>query len=366
MKQTSQIGSLIAASPRRLVVVLTVMAALLVPAAVAWACNPSPGMKTDKLSYEKGETMIVSGHYFSTKDKNAVTLRTDPAGAAGGPVAVRKTGTFRTQMAAPNRPGSYTLLATSSNGSPSARTTFEVASPSSTEPPSGGTNNPQRFREPSIQSSPAGTTTRSPAGSDERSSQPINVFVIPQPARARTTGGGTTGTTRGGGSSAGGSSGGFQGGEAARTRTTGGGSSAGGSGGGSDGGSGSGGSGGGNSGDGGAASGSERGVILDAAGRPVFVDSLAPADRRAGGAGRTTTAADGSAGQGPSERAATGDLWSGFRSGKAPSLLDAGDGSPDDGGSGASIGLALLGLGLVGLLSALAVAEVRRRRALAG
>jgi hypothetical protein len=335
------------------------MAALLVPAAVAWACNPQPRVGTDKLSYKPGDRMNVSGSFFSPRA--TIRISTEPSGPSGTETATQA-GTFQRTFNAPDDPGSYTLLA-SANGGTAARTTFEVVSPSSTQPPSGGTNNPPRYSEPRIQSSPAGTTTRSPAGSDERSSQPINVFVIPQPARARTTGGGTT---RGGGSSAGGSSGGFQGGEAARTRTTGGGSSAGGSGGGSDGGSGSGGSGGGNSGDGGAASGSERGVILDAAGRPVFVDSLAPADRRAGGAGRTTTAADGSAGQGPSERAATGDLWSGFRSGKAPSLLDAGDGSPDDGGSGASIGLALLGLGLVGLLSALAVAEVRRRRALAG
>jgi hypothetical protein len=160
----------------------------------------------------------------------------------------------------------------------------------------------------------------------------------------------------------------FQSAPAPAPRTTGGGSFAGSSGG-SDGGGGSGssGSGGGTNGDGGAASGREDGGVTRVpAGRSVFVGSLAPADRRAGGAGRTTTAAEQPAGRGgPSERAATGDLWGGFRSGKTPSLVP-GDGSADDGGSGASIGLGLLGLGLVGLLSALAVAQVRRRRALAG
>lgn len=345
-------------SPRRLLAVLAAVSAMLVPAAVAWACNPSPSMKTDKLSYEKGETMTVSGRYFSTAKSNAVTLTTDPAGAAGGPVPVRKTGTFRTKMAVPNRAGSYTLLATSSNGSPAARTTFEVASPTPAEAPP-QENAPMEFNEPGVERSPAGVTvirriprgtdtppTGSPDRSDERSPappadrgssrQPPRVFYQAAPAPART----------GGGSVAGATGGGFDGG----------------------GGSGSA-PGGGNGGGGGTASGSEDGVIRDLTGRTVFVDSLAPADRRAGRAGdggRTTTAAQEPAGRGgPSERAATGDLWGGFRSGKAPSLV-AGEGSPDEGGPGASIGLGLLGLGLVGLLSALAVAEVRRRRALAG
>jgi hypothetical protein len=328
------------------------MAALLVPAAVAWACNPQPRVETDKLSYSPGEQVTVSGRYFSTKKTTdtdpTVTITTDPAGPSAT-VPVTSAGTFQTRLPAPA--GVFTVLATPSNGGPAAPTTAEgVAATALPENPKPGPA-PQ-FGVPAIQSSPPtpdrtsrladrGSTEAKPDRPQRRgggSSQPTrNVFVFESaPSQAR--------TTTGGGSSAGGSAGG-----------------------GSDGGgSAGGGSGGGNSGDGGAASGSERGVISDSAGRPVFVDSLAPADRRVGGAGRTTTAADRSAGQGPSERAATGDLWSGFRSGKAPSLLDAGDGSPDDGGSGASIGLALLGLGLVGLLSALAVAEVRRRRALAG
>ncbi len=358
-------------SPRRLLAVLAVLSALLVPAAVAWACNPSPSVKTDKLSYKEGETMTVSGRYFSTKEtstkqKNAVTLTTDPAGASAGPVTVRRTGTFRTKMATPNRPGSYTLLATSSNGSPAARTTFEVASPATAQPTPAKSIS-REFNVPSVEKAPPagagekapagvtvvvpkGTTPGSPDGSGEpnraapqsarggSAQQPARVFYQSAPASARTAGGGSV---------AGGTGGGFDGG----------------------GGSGSG-SGGGNGGGGGTASGSEDGVIRDLAGRTVFVDSLAPADRRAGragDAGRTTTAAQQPAGRGgPSERAATGDLWGGFRSGKAPSLVE-GDGSADDeGGPGASIGLGLLGLGLVGLLSALAVAEVRRRRALAG
>lgn len=335
MKEKSGTRSLIGMSPARLAVVLTVIAAMLVPAAVAWACNPQGDVRTDQQSYRPGEDMTVSGSWFSSNTN--ITITTDPPGVSAGTTST-SAGTFRTTVAAPSEPGSYALMA--SDGRAPARTTFTVAERTQ---PSGGT---PTFGEPTIDRSPAGVVTRvgqptgSSGGSDPGprpqparagSSEPTTIVLRPAPApAARTTGGG--GSLGGGG--------GFDGG----------------------GGSSGGGSGGGESGAGGAASGTESGVIRVPAGRSVFVDSLAPADRRAGGAGRATTTA---AGRGPSERAATGDLWGGFRSGKAPSLLDAG-GSADDSGPGASIGLALLGLGLVGLLSALAVAEARRRRALAG
>lgn len=68
----------------------------------------------------------------------------------------------------------------------------------------------------------------------------------------------------------------------------------------------------------------------------------------------------------PSERSATSDLWSGFRGGKAPAAAPAvpepvavaGEDSPQ-----MAIGAALLALGLVGLVGAFGVAELRRRRA---
>lgn len=329
-------------SPRRLLAALAVISALLVPAAVAWACNPQPNLGTDQRSYTPGEAMTVSGSWFRANEP--VTIATSPSGPSRDTRAT-SAGTFQEGFAAPRDPGSYVVTASHPGGAP-ARTTFTVTSPSST----GGNPRPE-FVEPTIERSPAGVTIVRPpvetggpgdSRSDSRpqparaarggsAEQPTTIFLQPQPAPARTTGGGSVGGGSGGG-------GGFDGG----------GSSGGGSGG--------------DTGSGGAASGSENGVIRVPAGRSVFVDSLAPADRRAGGAGRATTTA---AGQGPSERAATGDLWGGFRSGKAPSLI-AGGSAEDDSGPGASIGLALLGLGLVGLLSALAVAEARRRRALAG
>lgn len=336
---------LIAMSPRRLLAVLAAISALLVPAAVAWACNPQGDVRPDKLSYAPGEQMTVMGSYFAPN--KTITLTRDPGGPADSTKST-SAGTFQTQFEAPSEPGSYTLLA--SDGRAPARTTFRVASPSSTQPPP-TTNNPPRFEfaEPVIERSRPGSPTPAQPQGDPRG--------VPSDPRPQPGGGGSSEPTTVI----------FQSAPAPGPRTTGGGSVGGGAGGGGfDGGGGSagGGSGGGTGGNGGATSG-ENGVIRVPAARTVFVDSLAPADRRAGGAGRaTTTAADPAAGRQPSERAATGDLWGGFRSGKAPALLP--DGSADDGGPGASIGLALLGLGLVGLLSALAVAEARRRRALAG
>jgi hypothetical protein len=68
---------------------------------------------------------------------------------------------------------------------------------------------------------------------------------------------------------------------------------------------------------------------------------------------------------------ATGDLWSAFRGRKAPAAPSggiAGDLTADASGQGPqlAIGAGLLGLGLVALLGAFAVAETRRRRAPAG
>lgn len=68
-----------------------------------------------------------------------------------------------------------------------------------------------------------------------------------------------------------------------------------------------------------------------------------------------------------SERSATADLWSGFRSGSTPSTLapPAGE-EPERGSSSAlAVGAGLLGLGAMALFAGFAVAEVRRRRALA-
>ena len=112
-------------SPRPLLAVVAAICALLVHAAVAWACTPQAAVATDKLSYTSGEQMTVSGRDFSG---TTVTITTDPAGASAGPVPVSSTGAFEARLDAPDQPGSYALVATSSNGW-AARTAFEVRPP---------------------------------------------------------------------------------------------------------------------------------------------------------------------------------------------------------------------------------------------
>jgi hypothetical protein len=110
--------------------------------------------------------------------------------------------------------------------------------------------------------------------------------------------------------------------------------------------------------------------VVNRGGRDFFAGSVPPAEARstdsrpasANGSGQPPVGAR------PSERSATGDLWSGFGPGKRASLIPSATDpvAPSDGPGGQlAIGVALLGLGLVALLGGFGVAEVRRRRALA-
>jgi len=93
-------------------------------------------------------------------------------------------------------------------------------------------------------------------------------------------------------------------------------------------------------------------IATAAQGEKFFGGSLAPA------------AADPAA-QARGARAATGDLWSGFRSGTKSSLPGITDGTPAQGsGPGLAVGMGLLSAGTVALLAGFGVAETRRRRVL--
>lgn len=108
--------------------------------------------------------------------------------------------------------------------------------------------------------------------------------------------------------------------------------------------------------------------VATRSGRDVFADSVAPwmPGASAGphvapaAAGRKRTAA------GVRERSAIGDLWSGFGSGRLPSLISS-EADPlvreDDPGGQLAVGVGLLGTGLLALLGGGAVAQLRRRRA---
>ena len=115
------------------------------------------------------------------------------------------------------------------------------------------------------------------------------------------------------------------------------------------------------------------GTVPDRSGAPVFAGSTAPADSP-GASAAPASPRDGSAdspggagtGRGPaSEVSAAGDLWGGFSSAtEAPSLSGAARPAADTSNS-MTIGLGLLGLGLVALFTGFGVADVRRRRRVA-
>ncbi len=103
-------------------------------------------------------------------------------------------------------------------------------------------------------------------------------------------------------------------------------------------------------------------VITTPAGRPVFGGSATtPAPVTATGAPADEQAQ-------VTARSASGDLWSGFgpsgRASMVPSLVD--PATSQGPGSELAVGLALLGGGVVALMSGVGVAEMRRKRALAG
>ncbi len=126
MKASSPIRGLTTRSPRRLLALLATISALLVPAAVAWACTPQATVGADKLSYAPGEQMTVEGRDF--RSNATITITSDPPGLSARTTST-SVGTFSVQLGAPEEPGVYVLVATSSDGAGLARTAFEVSAP---------------------------------------------------------------------------------------------------------------------------------------------------------------------------------------------------------------------------------------------
>jgi hypothetical protein len=93
----------------------------------------------------------------------------------------------------------------------------------------------------------------------------------------------------------------------------------------------------------------------------VFAGSQAQDSGGTAAAGSTGDAAS------PDTRSATGNLWSGFVP-ETSSSLSAADSSaaPQSGSSSLTISMALLGLGLTGILGGFLVAAARRQRVQAG
>jgi len=318
---------------RQTLVVLSLMAALLVPAAIAWACGPNRQMQCDRMTYAPGGTVSCSGvNFYENMD---LTFRLDN-GPQVGSVKTSPEGTFTFSFAAPGEPGAYTLVAEGFDeqgnyrpGLP-ARQSFEVAAPApAQQQETGGGGSPQS---PGAAPSPG---ARNPApGSDSPTRQGRDgPSRSGDQGRART----ESPAERNGGGQAernGGGQGSPRSGNGVSVPA------------------------------GGGPVNTNEGVV-DSGGQDVFTGSVTREERASTVDGGPAASSE-SGGAAPSEASAAGDLWSGFGSGANPSLLPGGNDalSPEaETSPGVTWGLGLLGLGLLALMATLAVAEARRRRA---
>lgn len=287
---------------KRGVVALAAVSLLLIPAAIAWACNPQAYIRTTQLASAPGGQVVVQGAFF--KGDKEVILNLEPGGEVAR-VTTAGNGSFQTSFTAPTGVGSYSVSAVSyepdgtvTNGLP-ARTAFEVAAPtrqqapaSNPAPPAATQGGERAFVDPGITRSP--TRSAGPTGGGGGGGGQVG---------AGTTGGGGVGTVAG-------------------------------------------------------PTGAPVFAGSVAPAQPTF--GSAPAAQAQG-----TPAPKGSAARSSGRAAATdSDVWSGFANGRTPSLTSDAADAPDSGnGSGLGLGIGLLALGLVALVAGLTAAEVQRRKA---
>ena len=112
-------------APRRRVTFVTMLvAALVVPAAIAYACNPQAHVSLDKTSYQPGSSITVYGSYFPGN----VNVSVSGNWGASSSVTTSAGGGFATTLSGPSSPGNYTISATRPTGG-FAVASFTVAAP---------------------------------------------------------------------------------------------------------------------------------------------------------------------------------------------------------------------------------------------
>ena len=323
---------------RPMLIVLTVAVMLIVPAAIAWACNPQAYLRLDQPGYSAGAQMQVSGAFF--RGNRELVLSFEPGGQAGK-VKTASNGFFATPLTAPTTPGSYTLSAVGyeedgsiTNGLP-ARVSFEVSAATQPSQPGAQPQPNQPGAQPQPNQPGAQPRPIQPGAGQPTFAEPEEPSARPFPPQGGSPRGDGRAEPRRGG--AGGSTG---------PVNTGG-----------------------------------TGPVIKTPTGDVFADSVARDDRGVALAspgqspsGQSPSGQSGAAAQGRatdtngreavSEGSAAGDVWSGFGSTEAPSLTGATDAAPDGGAaSQLAWGLGLLALGLVALAGGLTATVVRRRRA---
>ena len=96
---------------RRVTFATMLVAAFVVPVAIAYACNPQAHVSLDKTSYQPGSTITVYGSYFPATPTVTVS---GPTGSV--PSRPRPGGGFTTTLTAPSTPGNYTITAIAADG----------------------------------------------------------------------------------------------------------------------------------------------------------------------------------------------------------------------------------------------------------
>lgn len=329
---------------RRVALGALLAAMVMVPVAIAYACNPQAQVHLDSLSYEPGATITVSGAYFS--DRADVTV----AGPVDTKVVRPSGGGFLTTLTAPDAPGNYTITASRATGG-FAPASFSVAAPAPTPPPaaapvapaagpapaaqsfpSEGSTAPQRsFRPPLVLPIQDGGTADQPSSqgrgeqetsgaAPERQEAPGSVQTAPsgQQVFAAPTFRAPTFTVPA-----------FAAPAFAATAPA-----------------------------------AAPSFAAPATGERTSARSESDSGRSASGSRSTEAESAGaSPAQAPADQAALSDLFSAYEPGRTPSLTNGATGMSDGGaGSGLGLGIGLLAFGLVALVAGLTAVEVRRRR----
>ena len=286
---------------KRGLIALAVASLLLVPAAIAWACNTQAQLTPTKASYSPGETMTVGGSFFP----RGVLMRVSVEGGDSRTVTTNGSGAFTISgLRLPSAPGSYTVVANRADGGFTSglpkSASFQIAAPAARRAPA------------TSPSAPAATQ-----GPDRSFTEP---GVTRSPSRSVAGQGGSGGG--GGGGQPGSATGGVAGGGTVVTGVTG-------------------------------------TPVFAGSVAPAASTFGAPAATQS-----TGKAAKGAARSSGRAAAADSDVWSGFANGRTPSLTTDTAAAPDSGtGSQLGLGIGLLAVGLLALVAGLTAAEVRRRRA---
>ena len=181
------------AAPRRRVTLASlVVAAFIVPVAIAYACNPQAHVSLDKTSYQPGSAITVYGSYFPG---NVSITVNGPGGSTS--VTTSPGGGFSTQLTAPTSPGTYTITASRPTGG-FAPASFSVVAPPAAASTPAEESAPATAAPPQQQAAGSEPAFRTP--SVARSQAPASAERTTRPTRSGSTA--TRGEARGQGSGA--------------------------------------------------------------------------------------------------------------------------------------------------------------------